>query len=284
MLEGDKDLEAYRWVAIEPKRLCTGHVNPETLEDAYRQHEVVLELAPHLLTISHLDCEALDVMFGFDFTYEGNHDEIVAEALGVGPALEGLFEMPGARVINFEPSLTLVLDESCKLQARLSLETRTNAYQVRTGEFPDDQISVFFTVRQYWGPRPGDVVPRLVPPPARDRRGRDPADRHPPDRPPARPGDRLALSSPPAPESPLMPRLSALASHLHAEIGLHRAGRRAGAEGAGQGRRRAGDRRQPVPDDPARQSRGPARRSRRTRRTTARASACPSSAPPPRSS
>ncbi len=151
VLEGDKDLEAYRWVAIEPRRLCTGHVNPETLDDAYRQHELVLELAPHLLTISLLDCEALDVMFGFDFTYEGNHDEIVAEALGVGPAMDGLFEVPGARVINYEPSLTLALEPGCRLQARLSVETRTNAYQVRTGEFPDDQISVYFTVRQYWG-------------------------------------------------------------------------------------------------------------------------------------
>ena len=115
---------------------------------------MVLDLAPHLLTISLLDCEALDVMFGFDFTYDGNHDEVVAEALGVGPALEGLLEVPGARVINFEPSLTLALDESCQLQCRLSIETRTNAYQVRTGEFPDDQISVYFTVRQYWGSGP----------------------------------------------------------------------------------------------------------------------------------
>src|SRR4051794_32688174 len=111
VLEGDKDLEAYRWLAIEPRRLCSGHVNPDSLQDAYRQHEMVLELAPHLLTISTLDCEALDVMFGFDFTYEGNHDEVVAEALGVGPAMEGLFEIPGARVLNFEPSLTLSLDE-----------------------------------------------------------------------------------------------------------------------------------------------------------------------------
>lgn len=153
VLEGDKDLDAYRWVAIEPRRLCTGHVNPETLDDAYRQHEMVLELT-HLLTISLLDCEALDVMFGFDFTYEGNHDEVVAEALGVGPAMDGLFEVPGARVINYEPSLTLALDPSCKLQARLSVETRTNAYQVRTGEFPDDQISIYFTVRQYWARGP----------------------------------------------------------------------------------------------------------------------------------
>ena len=62
VLEGDKDDESYRWVAIEPRRLCSGHVNPESLEEAYRQHEMVLEMAPHLLTISVLDCEALDVM------------------------------------------------------------------------------------------------------------------------------------------------------------------------------------------------------------------------------
>jgi hypothetical protein len=154
VLEGDKEQGHYRWLAIEPKRLCSGHINPESLEDAYRQHELVLELAPHLLTISILDCEALDVMYGFDFTYEGNHDEIVAEVLGIGAGLEGLLELGSSRVINYEPSLTLALDESCRLQCRLAVETRTNAYQVRTGDFPDDQISVYFTVRQYWGTGP----------------------------------------------------------------------------------------------------------------------------------
>jgi hypothetical protein len=154
VLEGDKEQGSYRWLAIEPRRLCSGQVNPESLDDAYRQHELVLELAPHLLTISMLDCEALDVMFGFDFTYDGNHDEVVAEALGVGSGLEGLLEVPSGRVINYEPSITLTLDESCQLQCRLALETRTNAYQIRTGEFPEDQISIYFTVRQYWGTGP----------------------------------------------------------------------------------------------------------------------------------
>jgi hypothetical protein len=154
VLEGDKEQGSYRWLAIEPRRLCSGQVNPESLDDAYRQHELVLELAPHLLTISMLDCEALDVMYGFDFTYDGNHDEVVAEALGVGSGLEGLLEVPSGRVINYEPSITLTLDESCQLQCRLALETRTNAYQIRTGEFPEDQISVYFTVRQYWGTGP----------------------------------------------------------------------------------------------------------------------------------
>jgi hypothetical protein len=151
VLEGDKEQGHYRWLAIEPRRLCSGVVNPETLEDAYRQHEMVLDIAPHLLTISVLDCEALDVMYGFDLIYEGNHDEVVAEALGVGPGLDDLLELPGSRVINFEPTITMALDESCRLQCRLAIETRTNAYQVRTGEFSEDHISVYFTVRQYWG-------------------------------------------------------------------------------------------------------------------------------------
>lgn len=157
VLEGNKEEESYRWLAIEPKRLCSGQVNPETAEDSYRQHEMVLELAPHLLTISVLDCEALDLMYGFDFTYEGNHDEIVSEALGLGPSLEGLLDRPGARVINYEPSVTLALEESCRLQCRLSVETRTNAYQIRTGEFPEDQISIYFTIRQYWGGKPNQA-------------------------------------------------------------------------------------------------------------------------------
>lgn len=154
VLEGDKEQGHYRWVAIEPKKLGSGAVNPDSLEEAYRQHEIVLDLAPHLLTISTLDCEALDVMYGFDFTFEGNHDEVVAEALGVCPALEGLIDVPGARVLNFEPSITMSLDESCRLQSRLTIETRTNAYQIRTGEYPEDQISLYFTIRQYWGSGP----------------------------------------------------------------------------------------------------------------------------------
>ena len=35
------------------------------------------------------------------------------------------------------------------MQFRLSMESRTNAYQVRTGEFPEEQLSVYVTARQY---------------------------------------------------------------------------------------------------------------------------------------
>jgi hypothetical protein len=151
VLEEDREQGSYRWVTLEAQRFCTGYVNPPTLEEADIQHERVLELAPYHLDFGSLDCEALDVLFAFDFTFSGNHDEVVAEALGLNQTLENLVQMPGHRVINYEPSLMLALDEACRLQCRLSIETRTNAYQIRTGQFPEAPISVYFTVRQYWG-------------------------------------------------------------------------------------------------------------------------------------
>ena len=149
VLEEDKDRGAYRWCTIEPRRICSGQVNPEAVDDAVKQHRLVLELAPYSLTVSPLDCEALDLLFGFDFTYRGNHSQVVAEALGVSPALERLLELPDATVINYEPSLTVALDEDCRQQCRVSVETRTNAYQVRTGDYPEEQLSVYVTARQY---------------------------------------------------------------------------------------------------------------------------------------
>jgi hypothetical protein len=149
VLEEDKEGGTYRWITLEPRRICSGQVNPSEVADAIGQHKLVLELAPYLLSLSPLDCEALDLLYGFDFTYRGNHDELVAEALGVNSALEGLMDLPGAKIINYEPSITLALDEGCRLQCRLSVETRTNAYQIRTSEFPEEQLSVYFTARQY---------------------------------------------------------------------------------------------------------------------------------------
>lgn len=149
VLEEDKDQGQYRWSTIEARRVCSGQVNPQSIDEALEQHKLVLELAPYLLSVSPLDCEALDLLFGFDFTYRGNHNQLVAEALGLSPALERLVDVPGATVINYEPSVTLALDEECRVQCRLSLETRTNAYQVRTGDYPEEQLSVYLTARQY---------------------------------------------------------------------------------------------------------------------------------------
>jgi hypothetical protein len=121
------------------------------VDDALDQHRLVLELAPYMLSLSPIDCEAIDLLFGFDFTYRGNHNQLVAEVLGVSPALEKMLYVPNATVVSCEPTITLALDEDCRMQCRLSIENRTNAYQIRTGEFPEEQLSVYVTARRYGG-------------------------------------------------------------------------------------------------------------------------------------
>lgn len=149
VLEEEKERGFYRWIGIEPKRLTAGHVNPESLEEALLYLETILELAPYYLSLSGLDCEVLDLMYGFDFSFRGNHNQLVAEALGVSPALDELLQAPNTAVVLCEPSLTFALDEDFRWQCRVSVETRTHAYAMRMREFPDEPISVCVTSRRY---------------------------------------------------------------------------------------------------------------------------------------
>ncbi len=149
VLEQDKEDGSKRWVSLEPRRICRGFLNPPSIDEAIGQHELVLDLIPFMLSVSKLDCEALDYVYGFDYLYRGNHDQLVADALGVPTSLASFAKIPGAQVINFEPVVTLALEESCRRHARWQVETRTNAYQVRRQEFPEENVTVCFTVRQY---------------------------------------------------------------------------------------------------------------------------------------
>jgi hypothetical protein len=156
LLEEDKDEGSYRWLALEQRRLCSGYVNPPTLEAADAQHEQVIQAAPFHFGISGLDAEALDVVLVFDLIYSGNHDDVVAEALGQKGPLAPFFNILGAKVMKYEPVILLALDLEADLHCRLAVETRTNPYQVRTCQFQDDPISVFFTVRRYWHGEPAE--------------------------------------------------------------------------------------------------------------------------------
>ncbi len=151
ILEEDKEQGHYRWCTVEARRLCSGQVNPQSVEESLEQHQLVLELAPYMLSLSTIDCEAFDLLFGFDFTYRGNHNQLVTEALGLAPGLERVLELPHATIVNYEPTITLALDEECRMQCRVSVENRTNAFQIRTGDYPEEQLSVYVTARRYGG-------------------------------------------------------------------------------------------------------------------------------------
>jgi hypothetical protein len=150
-LEEDRDGGSYRSVALERRRLTAVAMNPTDSDSVDLLNETLLDMAPYHLGVSNLDADALDVQYAFDFLYTGNHDEIVTEALAAGGPLENLARAPGVRPLHFQPSMTLALDETFQLQGRLSVDTRSTAYQVRTGNYVETPITVLFTVRQFWG-------------------------------------------------------------------------------------------------------------------------------------
>ncbi len=149
-LEESSESGQYRWVAVESNRLGSGYVNPPAFGDAYALNRLVIQLAPYMLGLSHLDVSSLDVTFMMDFIYEGNHDEIIAEALFDKSPLGCLLDLPNSRAIGFSPSVITALSEDCRLQARIDVESRTSAFEVRSAKYrTDEPISLYLTVRQY---------------------------------------------------------------------------------------------------------------------------------------
>lgn len=147
-LEEDKDQGNYRWSSVELRRICSGFVNPVSFDEALQLHRDMLEIAPYSLSLSHLDCESLNVVYGFDFTYRGNHNQLLAETLGLPPSLDSFLDIPGAQCLGYEPCIQLTLDPEMRTQCRLSFETRSIPYSMRTGEFPEEQLSVYLAIRR----------------------------------------------------------------------------------------------------------------------------------------
>lgn len=162
VLEGEKDNGQYRWCGIESRRVSSGAVNFDSYADTIEQHHHALDVAQYALSVSPLDCDSLDLIAGFDFTYRGNHNDLVNEALGLCPAFEGLAAMPGTSCIGNEPAITFALDDDFRVQCRIHLETRTTPYHLRTGQFQEDQLSVYVTARRYGSLKPGAVYDQAV--------------------------------------------------------------------------------------------------------------------------
>jgi hypothetical protein len=161
-LEEDRGRESYRWLSLETRRLSSGHVNPGDIDEAMQLHKLLLDVVPHQLGISPVEIDYLDILFGFDLEFNGNHDEIIAESLYGDSPLTCLTEEHGARAVDFQPTVTVALSEDCRLQARIDVVTRTNSYQVRTGDYSDDVISVYLILRRYWGDRPKGPMGNLA--------------------------------------------------------------------------------------------------------------------------
>jgi hypothetical protein len=153
VLEEDADERgSRRWVRIDVSSLRFGHYAPAETEEVRRFAEFVLTQAPYHLSFSDIDFDHLEITYGFDLEYRGNHDQLVAETLmGDGAASGFLFSSHAAHVIDAQPYVGIALSPDCDLQAYVEVKSRTTTFEVRNANFEGAAISVLLTIRKYWG-------------------------------------------------------------------------------------------------------------------------------------
>ena len=149
-LEEDRQQGRYRWLSVEGDRIGSGYANAGDLEAVYEQDRLILDLAPYMLGVNHLDIDSLDVTFALDLTYTGNHDEIISEALYGATPFGRLVEVSEVQAIGCSPSMVVALSDDLFTQARISVDSKTSVFEpTRKKTSQDDAITVSFTVRQY---------------------------------------------------------------------------------------------------------------------------------------
>jgi hypothetical protein len=152
--ESDSDLrgEAQRWVRLEPGALRFGHFAPPGKEACQEFARFLLGQAPFHLTLTELDVDYLEVFYGFDMEYSGNHDQLIAETLFRDHPLAGfIMGDDSAHTIDCQPYFGIALTPRCDVQAHLEIKSRTSSYEVRTGQYDSQLLSVNLSVRRYWG-------------------------------------------------------------------------------------------------------------------------------------
>jgi len=135
----------HRWAAVRSNNIRSGVVNPENEEQAFGLHRSILEVAPYFLSISPLDIEYLELLYGFDLAATGSHDRIVADALLAGSPLAALADLPGGQLVEFQPLLGALLNDTGDIEAHFEVKTRSGQREGSATE----PISVYLTLRRY---------------------------------------------------------------------------------------------------------------------------------------
>lgn len=144
--------EPRRWIRLEPGSLRFGYFAPPTREASRGFARFLLEQAPYHLTLSELDLDHFELVYGFDMEYSGNHDRLVAETLFADHPLSSfLTGEECVHTIDCQPCFGIALTDRCEVQAYVEIKSRTSSYEIRTGEYEAQLLSVYLTVRRYWG-------------------------------------------------------------------------------------------------------------------------------------
>lgn len=160
-LESREDEPHYEWMALRRTSIRSGSVNPEVMEDAAKLHETILHVAPFFLTISPIDIEYLEVVFGFDLETEANRNEVVFDALIGDSALAGIIDRDRESLLDCQPFVSFALDESRQTHAIIDVKTRVRASEHESGRFQNNPITVYCTIRQHGPFKSVDELPQL---------------------------------------------------------------------------------------------------------------------------
>lgn len=134
------------WIAIQTNSIRSGCVNPASFQDAYALHRHVLETAPYFLSISPLDVDYLELLFGFDLVAAGNHDQIVFDALMQQTPLARALDFGESTPIDCQPVVGVRLSDD--IEAYVEVKTRSNERRGRGGDAPGEPISIYLTLRR----------------------------------------------------------------------------------------------------------------------------------------
>ncbi len=153
-LESDREIGSYSWVNIELDCLSAGFSNPQITQEAVKLQKAVLDLAPHMIGLSFLDVNSLDLSLTLNFDFRGNQNEVIAEAFYQNSPFNCLLDDPNAKPISLSSGLIVSLDHDCNTQAKLTIEPHSKLYEIKIDRFNDiEPIALHFTVRRY--PQPG---------------------------------------------------------------------------------------------------------------------------------
>lgn len=146
-LESAPNASPHRWIAIRSASVRSGVVNPTTTEDMYSIHRTAVEISPYFLSISPLDIEYIELLYGFDLAAPGNHDAIAANALFAGSPMAALLDTEDIHVLDCQPSMGMKLVDDDGLEVHFEVKTRSKS---KKPDQPNTEpISVYLTLRKY---------------------------------------------------------------------------------------------------------------------------------------
>jgi hypothetical protein len=149
-LESAQSEMPHRWMAVRGTTIRSGVVNAETSADAYSLHKHILETAPTFLSISPLDLECVELLFGFDMVASGNHDAIVIDALIPQSPLATLLEgIPDAKPSDFQPAIGMSLGKHKDIEIYFEVKTRPADHRKIEYDGGGEPISVYVTMRKF---------------------------------------------------------------------------------------------------------------------------------------